>query len=57
MAARAAFDALVAELQVMSADHFGADLETVLREHAEMPKEWNTRLRDITDARGFPSWW
>jgi predicted exporter len=50
MAAKAAFDALVAELQQMSADHFGADPEAVLWGHAEMLKDWNTRLRDITDA-------
>ena len=50
MAAKAEFDALVAELQQMGADHFGADPEAVLWEHAEMLKDWNTRLRDITDA-------
>ena len=47
---KAEFDALVAELQAMSADHFGADPEAVLWEHAEMLKDWNTRLRHITDA-------
>ncbi len=50
MAAKAEFDALVAELQQMSADHFGADPETVLWGHADMLKDWNTRLRNITDA-------
>ena len=50
MAAKAEFDALVAELQAMSADHFGADPEAVLWEHAEMLKDWNARLRNITDA-------
>jgi hypothetical protein len=50
MAAKAEFDALVAELQAMSADHFGADPEAVVWEHAEMLKDWNTRLRDMTDA-------
>ncbi len=50
MAAKAEFDALVAELQAMSADHFGADPEAVVWEHAEMLKDWNARLRDITDA-------
>jgi hypothetical protein len=50
MAAKAEFDALVAELQQMGADHFGADPEAVLWGHAEMLKDWNTRLRDITDA-------
>jgi hypothetical protein len=55
MAAKAEFDALVAELQAMSADHFGADPEAVVWEHAEMLKDWNTRLRQITDAYGIPS--
>jgi hypothetical protein len=50
MAAKAEFDAMVAELQAMSADHFGADPETVVWGHAEMLKDWNTRLRQITDA-------
>ena len=50
MAAKVEFDALVAELQQISADHFGADPEAVLWEHAARLKDWNTRLRDITDA-------
>ena len=50
MAAKAEFDALVAELQQMGADHFGADPEAVLWGHAEMLKDWNARLRHITDA-------
>ena len=50
MAAKAEFDALVAELQAMSGDHFGADPEAVVWGHAEMLKDWNTRLRNITDA-------
>jgi uncharacterized protein with beta-barrel porin domain len=50
MAAKAEFDAMVGELQQMGADHFGADPEAVLWEHAEMLKDWNTRLRHITDA-------
>jgi hypothetical protein len=50
LAAKAEFDAMVAELQAMSADHFGADPETVVWGHAEMLKDWNTRLRQITDA-------
>ena len=50
VAAKTEFDALVAELQAMSADHFGADPEAVIWGHAEMLKDWNTRLRDITDA-------
>jgi hypothetical protein len=50
MAAKTEFDALVAELQAMSTDHFGADPEAVLWEHAQMLKDWNTRLQNITDA-------
>jgi len=50
MTAKAEFDALVAELQQMGADHLGADPEAVLWEHAEMLKDWNARLRNITDA-------
>jgi spore germination protein YaaH len=50
MAAKAEFDALIAELQAMSADHFGADPETVVWGYAEMLKDWNTRFRQITDA-------
>jgi len=50
MAAKAEFDALVAELQVMSADHFGADPEAVLWGHTEMLKYWNACLRGMADA-------
>jgi predicted exporter len=50
LAAKAEFDALVAELQQASADHFGADPETVVWEHAAMLQDWNRRLRDIADA-------
>ncbi|WP_439580419.1 hypothetical protein [Elioraea sp.] len=50
MAAKAEFDTLVAELQQMGADHFGADPEAVLWGHAEMLKDWNARLRDMADA-------
>jgi hypothetical protein len=50
MAAKAEFDALVAELQNASADHFGADSEAVLWEHAAMLQDWNRRLRDIAHA-------
>jgi hypothetical protein len=50
VAAKAEFDALVAEPQVMSADHFGADPKALLWGHAEMLKDWNAHLRTITDA-------
>jgi hypothetical protein len=50
MVAKAEFDALIAELQNASADHFGADPEAVLWEHAAMLQDWNRRLRDIADA-------
>ena len=49
MAAKAAFDAQVAELAAMSAEHFGADPEAVLWEQAEMLRDWTARLRTITD--------
>jgi hypothetical protein len=50
MAAKAEFDALVAELQNASADHFGADSKAVLWEHAAMLQDWNRRLRDMANA-------
>jgi hypothetical protein len=50
MTAKAEFDALLAELQQLSADHFGADPEAVLWGHAEVLKDWNTRLREMVDA-------
>ena len=50
VAAKAGFDAMVAELQAMSAEHFGADPEAVLWEQAEMLRDWTARLRDLTDA-------
>lgn len=50
MVAKAAFDAQVAVLQAMSAEHFGADPETVLWEQVEMLRDWTARLRTITDA-------
>jgi hypothetical protein len=50
LAAKAEFDALLAELQQLSADHFGADPEAVLWGHAEVLKDWNTRLREMVDA-------
>jgi hypothetical protein len=49
LAAKAEFDTLIAELQQASDDHFGADPEAVLWEHAAMLQDWNRRLRDIAD--------
>lgn len=50
VSAKAGFDAQVAELAAMSAEHFGADPEAVLWEQAEMLRDWTARLRDLTDA-------
>jgi hypothetical protein len=50
LAAKAEFDALVAELQQASADHFGADSEQVFWEHVETLRDWNHRLRDMANA-------
>ena len=50
LAEKARFDAMVAELQRMSADHFGADPEAVLwGEHATL-QHWNSLLARVTDA-------
>ena len=50
LAEKARFDAVVAELQQMSADHFGADPEAVLwGEHATL-QHWNSLLAHVTDA-------
>ena len=50
LAKKAEFDALVAELQQMSADHFGADPEAVLWGTVGTLTDWNAKLRQITDA-------
>jgi hypothetical protein len=50
LAAKAEFDTLIAELQQMSADHFGADPEAVLWGEAANLEHWNSRLRQVTDA-------
>jgi ATP-dependent protease HslVU (ClpYQ) peptidase subunit len=50
LAAKAEFDALIAELQQASADHFGADSEQVFWEHVETLRDWNHRLRDMANA-------
>jgi hypothetical protein len=50
LAKKAEFDALLADLQKMSADHFGADPEAVLWGEAANLDHWNSRLRQVTDA-------
>ncbi|SFL12469.1 hypothetical protein [Falsiroseomonas stagni] len=50
LAEKARFDAMVAELQQMSADHFGADPDTVLwGAHASL-QHWNSLLARVTDS-------
>ena len=50
LAGKARFDAMVAELQRMSAEHFGADPEAVLwGEHGTL-QHWNELLAQVTDA-------
>jgi hypothetical protein len=50
LAKKAEFDALLADLQRMSDDHFGADPETVLWGQVGTLEHWNGRLREVTDA-------
>ena len=50
IAAKAEFDALLADLQRMSADHFAADPEAVLWGHVGSLTHWNSTLREVTDA-------
>jgi hypothetical protein len=50
LARKAEFDRMVAELQQMSADHFGADPEGVLWCEAADLERRNQLLRQITDA-------
>ncbi|WP_291297703.1 hypothetical protein [Elioraea sp.] len=50
LAKKAEFDALLADLQQMSADHFGADPGAVLWGEAANLDHWNSRLRQVTDA-------
>ncbi|MBY0329610.1 MAG: hypothetical protein K2X49_02920 [Acetobacteraceae bacterium] len=47
---KARFDAMVAELQQMSADHFEADPEDVLWGNAATLEHWNSRLASVTDS-------
>ena len=44
-----AFDALLAELQQASADHFGADPETVLWGEAAWLSDATAKLKDVAD--------
>jgi hypothetical protein len=50
LAKKAEFDALVAEFQQMSADHFGADPEAVLWGEVATLDDWNRRLRQVNDC-------
>ncbi len=47
---KARFDAMVAELQQMSADHFGVDPEDVLWGKTATLEHWNRRLASVTDC-------
>jgi hypothetical protein len=50
LAEKARFDAMVAELQQMSADHFGAEPDAVLwGAHASL-QHWNSLLARVTDS-------
>ena len=50
LAEKARFDSMVAELQRMSADHFGADPDAVLwGAHASL-QHWNSLLARVTDS-------
>jgi hypothetical protein len=50
LAEKARFDAMVAELQRMSADHFGADPDAVLWGEQATLQHWNSLLARVTDA-------
>jgi hypothetical protein len=49
LAAKAEFDALIAELQQASADHFGADPEAVLWAEAAWLADATEKLKQIAD--------
>jgi hypothetical protein len=49
LARKAEFDALLVELQRASADHFGADPETVLWGEAAWLTRATAKLKDIAD--------
>ncbi len=50
LAEKARFDAMVAELQQMSADHFGADPDAVLWGALASLQHWNSLLSRVTDS-------
>lgn len=50
LTAKARFDAMVAELQQMSADHFGADPDAVLWGALASLQHWNSLLSRVTDS-------
>jgi hypothetical protein len=49
-AAKADFDARIADLQRMSAEHFGANPEAVLWAATGSLAHWNSLLTQVTDA-------
>ena len=49
LAKKAAFDALLTELQQASADHFGADPEAVLWGETAWLSDATAKLKDIAD--------
>jgi hypothetical protein len=49
LAKKVEFDALLAELQQASEDHFGADPETVLWGEASWLSDPSAKLKDIAD--------
>ena len=51
LAKKEEFDALLAELTRASADHFGADPETVLWGEAAWLSDATAKLKDIADQR------
>ncbi len=50
LAETARFDALLADLQRMSADHMGADPDAVLWGNVGELQHWNGLLAQVTDA-------
>jgi hypothetical protein len=50
LAEKACFDAMVAELQRMSSEHFGADPEAALWGETGTLQHWNGLLAQVTDA-------
>jgi hypothetical protein len=50
LARKAEFDALLADLQRMSDDHFGANPEKVLWGDAASLEHWSSRLREVADC-------